>query len=47
MRYWIFFLAFIVSSPAFSQVGLGGALLKGGGVDADNQASRTLPPQVH
>ncbi len=46
MRYWIFFLAVIVSSPAFSQVGLGGALLKGGGVDADNQTSLTLPPKV-
>lgn len=46
MRYWLFLLAVFVSTPAFSQVGLGGALLKGGGVNADSETSLNLPPKV-
>lgn len=46
MRQWTFFLAMLFSGSAFSQAGLGGALLKGGGINADNESILTLPPKV-
>ncbi len=46
MRYWIFLLSMLVSSSVIAQAGLGGALLKGGGVNADNESILTLPPKV-
>jgi hypothetical protein len=46
MRYLTFLLAMLVAGSAFPQAGLGGALLKGGGVNADNESILNLPPKV-